>query len=68
MLSCVLLVVVWKMKTTSIVSIFQGLVAQFRIHSAGTTTNRASVRLTAATSVLRSPTVAGGTTSAFMPT
>lgn len=56
------------MKRTSIASMFQVSVGQWRIPSAGTMTNMGSAHLTQATSVLRSAMQAGGSTSVSMPT
>lgn len=65
---CMLLCAVWKMSTISTVSMCQASVGQRRTLSAGTTTSRASAPPTVATSVLRSLTAVGGTTSASTPT
>lgn len=63
-----MLVSVWKMRSISTVSMCQVSVAQCRTPLVGTMTSSTSVLQTLATSVLRSLTAAGGTTSASMPT
>ncbi|KAM6915437.1 uncharacterized protein FYW49_010301 isoform 2-T2 [Xenentodon cancila] len=58
----------WRMRSISTAFMCQASVVQCRTPSAGIMTSRASAHQTVATSVLRSHTVAGGTTSASMPT
>lgn len=59
---------VWTTRSISTVSTSQASAARCRTLSAGTTTSRASAPPTVATSALRSPTAAGGTTSVSTPT